>query len=33
LGAVHYVCRQKGGEGAVRELTDLILQAQTGPDR
>jgi 3-deoxy-D-manno-octulosonate 8-phosphate phosphatase (KDO 8-P phosphatase) len=25
LRAVHYVCRQRGGEGAVRELTDLIL--------
>ena len=27
--AVDYVCRQKGGEGAVRELADLILAAQT----
>nr|MBI3614430.1 HAD-IIIA family hydrolase [Nitrospirota bacterium] len=26
--AVHYVCRKKGGEGAVRELADLILTAQ-----
>ncbi len=28
LKAVHYVCRQKGGEGAVRELAELILEAQ-----
>src|SRR5688572_1985538 len=27
--AVDYVCRQKGGEGAVRELADLILAACT----
>ena len=26
--AVHYVCRKKGGEGAVREVADLILAAQ-----
>jgi YrbI family 3-deoxy-D-manno-octulosonate 8-phosphate phosphatase len=26
--AVHYICRKKGGEGAVREVTDMILQAQ-----
>ena len=26
--AVAYVCRQKGGEGAVREVADLILAAQ-----
>lgn len=26
--AVHYVCRKKGGEGAVREVADLILEAQ-----
>lgn len=26
--AVHYVCRKKGGEGAVREVADLILSAQ-----
>ena len=25
--AVDYVCRQKGGEGAVREVADLILAA------
>jgi len=25
---VHYVCRNKGGEGAVREVADLILAAQ-----
>jgi 3-deoxy-D-manno-octulosonate 8-phosphate phosphatase (KDO 8-P phosphatase) len=28
LKAVHYVCRKKGGEGAVREVVDLILTAQ-----
>ncbi|MEX5213161.1 MAG: HAD hydrolase family protein [Nitrospiraceae bacterium] len=26
--AVRYVCRQKGGEGALREIADLILSAQ-----
>jgi 3-deoxy-D-manno-octulosonate 8-phosphate phosphatase (KDO 8-P phosphatase) len=26
---VHYVCNAKGGEGAVRELADMILQAQS----
>jgi len=26
--AVDYVCRKKGGEGAVRELADMILEAQ-----
>jgi YrbI family 3-deoxy-D-manno-octulosonate 8-phosphate phosphatase len=26
--SVKYVCRKKGGEGAVRELADLILAAQ-----
>ena len=25
---VRYVCRQRGGEGAVREVTDMILEAQ-----
>ncbi|MGB0909683.1 MAG: KdsC family phosphatase [Nitrospirales bacterium] len=25
---VHYICRRKGGEGAVREVTDLILSAR-----
>ena len=25
---VHYVCEKKGGEGAVREMIELILQAQ-----
>jgi YrbI family 3-deoxy-D-manno-octulosonate 8-phosphate phosphatase len=25
LGIVNYVCRQKGGEGAVRELAEMIL--------
>ena len=28
LNAVDYVCRKKGGEGAVREVVDLILAAQ-----
>lgn len=28
LKAVDYVCRKKGGEGAVREVADLILAAQ-----
>jgi len=28
LQAVHYVCAKKGGEGAVRELTDLLLAAR-----
>ncbi len=28
LQAVHYVCTKKGGEGAVRELADLILTAR-----
>src|SRR5437899_10709204 len=27
LKAVQYVCKKKGGEGAVRELADLILAA------
>ena len=27
IQAVHYVCAKKGGEGAVRELADLILAA------
>jgi len=26
--AVTYVCRAKGGEGAVREVTEMILEAQ-----
>jgi len=26
--AVHYVCTKKGGEGAVREIIEMILQAQ-----
>lgn len=26
--AVDYVCRKRGGEGAVREVIDMILQAQ-----
>ena len=28
LETVHYVCAKKGGEGAVRERTDLILAAR-----
>ena len=28
LQAVHYVCAKNGGEGAVRELADLILAAR-----
>jgi 3-deoxy-D-manno-octulosonate 8-phosphate phosphatase (KDO 8-P phosphatase) len=28
LKCVHYVCGKKGGEGAVRELADLILAAR-----
>ena len=28
LKAVHYICAKKGGEGAVRELADLILAAR-----
>ncbi|MBD0315812.1 MAG: HAD hydrolase family protein [Nitrospiraceae bacterium] len=27
--AVDYVCEKKGGEGAVREIIDMILAAQT----
>jgi len=35
LQAVHYVCAKRGGEGAVRELADLILavRAQTRATR
>src|SRR2546427_6381427 len=28
LKAVHYICAKKGGEGAVREIADLILAAR-----
>jgi YrbI family 3-deoxy-D-manno-octulosonate 8-phosphate phosphatase len=28
LKAVHYICAKKGGEGAVREVADLILAAR-----
>jgi YrbI family 3-deoxy-D-manno-octulosonate 8-phosphate phosphatase len=28
LNTVRYVCRKNGGEGAVREVADLILAAQ-----
>jgi len=31
LRAVHYVCAKRGGEGAVRELADLILVARAQP--
>jgi 3-deoxy-D-manno-octulosonate 8-phosphate phosphatase (KDO 8-P phosphatase) len=30
VGAVDYVCQKKGGEGAVREIIEMILEAQ-GP--
>ena len=30
--AVHYVCEKKGGEGAVREVIDMILSAKRGKD-
>jgi len=30
---VRYVCQSKGGEGAVREVVDLILAAQSSPPR
>ncbi|SLM50289.1 3-deoxy-D-manno-octulosonate 8-phosphate phosphatase KdsC [Nitrospira japonica] len=30
IAAVDYVCRKKGGEGAVREVIDLILDARSG---
>jgi 3-deoxy-D-manno-octulosonate 8-phosphate phosphatase (KDO 8-P phosphatase) len=32
LKAVHYICKKKGGEGAVREVADLILTALGGKD-
>jgi len=28
VAAVDYVCRKKGGEGAVREIIEMILEAQ-----
>lgn len=28
VAACHYVCRQPGGRGAVRELAELVLKAQ-----
>ena len=32
LRVVHYVCKKRGGEGAVREVGDLILDSQAhGP--
>ena len=30
IAAVDYVCLKKGGEGAVREVIEMILQAQQG---
>jgi 3-deoxy-D-manno-octulosonate 8-phosphate phosphatase (KDO 8-P phosphatase) len=33
LKSVDYVCTKKGGEGAVREIADLILQAQADVNR
>jgi YrbI family 3-deoxy-D-manno-octulosonate 8-phosphate phosphatase len=33
VAAVDYVCRKKGGEGAVREVIELILAAQRSPVR
>ena len=32
LHAVHYICSKKGGEGAVREVADLILAARGNLD-
>lgn len=29
LEIVHYICRKKGGEGAVRELAEMILQSRS----
>ena len=31
LKAVHYICAKKGGEGAVREIADLILASRKEP--
>lgn len=31
VAEVDYVCAKKGGEGAVREIIDMILQAQQKP--
>ena len=28
VAAVEYVCVKKGGEGAVREIIEMILEAQ-----
>ena len=28
MAAVDYVCQKKGGEGAVREIIEMILEAQ-----
>ena len=33
LQVVGYVCQKKGGEGAVRELAEMILEAQQGRRR
>jgi 3-deoxy-D-manno-octulosonate 8-phosphate phosphatase (KDO 8-P phosphatase) len=29
LSAVHYVCKRSGGDGAVREVIDMIIAAQS----
>ena len=31
IKAVHYICTKKGGEGAVREIADLILASRKQP--
>ncbi|WHZ28810.1 MAG: 3-deoxy-D-manno-octulosonate 8-phosphate phosphatase [Nitrospira sp.] len=33
VGIVDYVCRQQGGEGAVREIAEMILDAQENRSR
>jgi YrbI family 3-deoxy-D-manno-octulosonate 8-phosphate phosphatase len=33
LATVDYVCRKKGGEGAVREVVEMILEAQEDRSR
>jgi YrbI family 3-deoxy-D-manno-octulosonate 8-phosphate phosphatase len=29
VAAVDYICRKKGGEGAVREIIEMILETQS----
>jgi YrbI family 3-deoxy-D-manno-octulosonate 8-phosphate phosphatase len=29
VAAVDYICQKKGGEGAVREIIEMILEAQS----